>query len=137
MPIEQQPPVVLAMLLADTVLLDAATGKNTIQGTYHSLAAPAFPLTRSIVVYAALTEGYGETLVRLRLVDVDEDRPPLLELEAIVEFADPFVVRELVFAEAKVVFPEPGEYRLQLFGAGEPLLERRLYLLNEDNPDQS
>jgi hypothetical protein len=32
MPIEQQPPVVLAMLLADTVLLDAATGKNTIQG---------------------------------------------------------------------------------------------------------
>jgi hypothetical protein len=37
MPLEQQPPLVLAMLLADTVLLDVATGKNIIQGTYQAL----------------------------------------------------------------------------------------------------
>jgi hypothetical protein len=47
-------------------------------------------------------------------------------LETVVSFADPLVVLEVVFTQARVVFPEPGEYRLQLFAAGEPLLERRL-----------
>jgi hypothetical protein len=46
MPVEQQLPVVLAMILADTVLLDVATGKNTIQGTYRVLEAPS-SLTRT------------------------------------------------------------------------------------------
>ncbi len=138
MPIEQQPPLVLAMVLADTVVQDLPTGKNTIQGTYRSLDAAEFPYVHpSIVVYLALTEGYGETEVRLRLIDAAESRPPLFELESAVKFADPLVEVEVVFAQGKVVFPEPGEYRLQLFGAGEPLLERRLKVSLEPNPDES
>jgi len=92
MPLEQQPPIVLAMILADTVLLDVATGKNVIHGTYQALEAATFPFTHpSIVVYVVL----------------------------------------------KVVFPEPGEYRLQLFVAGEPLLERRLQVGPEADPNPS
>jgi hypothetical protein len=138
MPLEQQPPLVLAMILADTVLLDVATGKNVIYGTYQALEAAAFPFTHpSIVVYVALTEGYGETIVRLRLTDVDELRPPIFQLETMVNFSDPFLVLEIVFRESKVVFPTPGEYRLQLFGADEPLLERRLQVGSEAEPDPS
>jgi hypothetical protein len=133
MPVEQPPPLVLAMVLADTVLLDVATGKNTIQGTHQALRAAAFPFTQpSIVVYVALTEGRGDTTVQLRLVDVDELHAPLFELQTVVHFADPFQVREIVFTHPRVVFPEPGEYRLQLFGAGEPLLERRLQLVQDE-----
>jgi len=138
MPVKQQPPLVLAMVLADTVVQDLPTGKNTIQGTYLSLDAAEFPYThRSIVVYVALTEGYGETELRLRLIDADELRPPLFELEATVEFSDPLTEVEVVFAHPKVVFPEPGEYRLQLFGAGEPLREWRLDIQLESNFDES
>jgi hypothetical protein len=138
MPLEQQPPIVLGMILADTILLDVATGKNVIQGTYQALEAATFPFTHpSIVVYVVLTEGYGETSVRLRLTDVDESRPPIFELETVVTFSDPFVVLEVVFRETRVVFPEPGEYRLQLFGAGEPLLERRVQVGPEQDPDPS
>ena len=138
MSLEQQPPLVLAMILADTVLLDVSSGKNIIQGTYQALEATTFPFTHPcIVVYVALTEGYGETPIRLRLTDVDEMRPAILELETVVNFSDPFIVLEIVFRETKVVFPEPGEYRLQLFGAGEPLLERRLQVGAEAEPDVS
>ena len=99
MPVEQ-PPVVLAMILADTVLADMATGKHTIQGTYHSLSTSAFPLTlRWFVVYVALTDGHGETVMQLGLVDVDEAHPPLFELEAQVDFADPLAVVELAFTQ--------------------------------------
>jgi hypothetical protein len=134
--VNEQPPLVLAMVLADTVVQDLVTGKNTIQGTYHSLGAPAFPFTHpSIVVYVVLTDGYGETSMQLRLVDVDESHPPLFELETTVNFEDPFATLEVVFAQPKVVFPQPGEFRLQLFGAGEPLLERRLYVMLDEGPD--
>src|SRR5262249_215710 len=138
MPVEQQPPLVLAMVLADTVVQDLPTGKNTIQGTYRALDAADFPYVHpSMVVYVALTEGYGPTEVRLRLSDAHEPRPPLFEQEATVEFPDPLAEVEVVFAHRNIVFPEPGEYRLQLFGAGEPLRERRLDIHLESNLDES
>lgn len=133
MPVEQQPPQVLAMLLADTVLTDWATGKNTVQGIYQHLRAAAFPFTHpALTVYVMLAEGRGKTEVRLRLIDVDEEQAPLVELKAAVDFPNPFVAREIIFSQPKVVFPVPGEYRLQLFGAGELLLDRRL----EVNPEE-
>ncbi len=137
MPVDQ-PPVVLAMILADTVLTDAATGQHTIQGTYHLLAVPGFPFTRPcLVVYVALTGGHGETVMRLRRTDVDDEGPPLLELESQVDLSDPLAVVELVFTQPRVVFPEPGEYRLQLFGAGKPLLERRLWIVADGDVEPS
>ena len=60
MPAEPRPPIVLAMVLADTVLVDVTTGKNTIQETYQSLLAPAFPYTQAAIVgQVVLTEGVG------------------------------------------------------------------------------
>jgi hypothetical protein len=132
MPAEPQPPIVLAMVLADTVLVDVTTGKNTIQGTYQTLLAPAFPYTHAaIVVYVVLTEGHGTMTVRLRLVDRDEARPSIFELHSDVSFPDPLTDVEIVFAQPRVVFPEPGDYRLQLFAGDAPLLERRLEISSE------
>ena len=59
------------------------------------------------------------------LIDVDEERPPQFEGELIAEFQDPREVVELDYHFSGVVFAAPGEYRLQLFAAGEFLLERR------------
>ncbi len=134
MAVEQQPPDVLAMILADAVHRDLATGKNYIQGTFHGVAVASFPWTLvSMVVYVVLTEGYGETPIRVRLVDAEESRPPILETETRVNFPDPLTVMEVVFPWFNVVFLEPGEYSVQLFGAGEFLREHRLeVLLSED-----
>jgi hypothetical protein len=130
MAVEQQPPDVLAMVLADGVLRDAATGKHFIQGTYAAIFAPEFPWRHAaIVVYVAITNGHGKTPVKMRLVDVDETRDPVFEEETIIEFPDPLVVAELVFVRHGPEFPSPGEYRLQLFGAGEPIKERRIQVM--------
>ncbi len=138
MPVEQQPPEILAMVIADTVVIDVTTDKKTIQGIFHSLTAESFPWVQpSIVVYAVFTEGYGATSLKLRLVDVDELRPPLFELETVVNFADPLDVLEVVFSQKNIVFPAPGEYRFQLFGAGQPLRERRLQVLAMRGLNQS
>ena len=120
--------------MADAVHRDLATGKNYIQGTFHELATRSFPLTvATMVVYVVLTEGYGNTSVRVRLIDAEESRPPIFESETVVGFPDPLSMMEIVFPMFEVVFPEEGEYSVQLFGAGEFLREHRLeVLLSED-----
>jgi uncharacterized protein DUF6941 len=129
-PVQQQPPDVLAMVLADTVLQEPATGKFFIQGTYSVIMATDFPWPHpNLTVYFAITNGHGKTPIKVRLVDVDEDREPIFQMDAVLDFADPLVVVESVFTARGVQFPEPGEYRLQFFGAGEPLRERRIQVI--------
>jgi hypothetical protein len=129
-PVEQQPPDVLAMVLADTVLHEVASGKFYINGTYSVIFANDFPVVYPlIVVYLAITNGHGPTPIKVRLVDVDESREPIFETEGVIEFSDPLQVLETVFAARGVRFPEPGEYRLQVFGAGQFLRERRLQVI--------
>ncbi len=130
MAVEQQWPDVLAMILADMVYRDRASGKFFVLGTYSTIAARVFPCNHpSIMVYLSLTDGRGETPLNLRLVDVDESRPPVFETESVVNFVDPTDVIEMVLVEHDVLLPQPGEYRLQLSGAGQFLRERRLWVL--------
>jgi hypothetical protein len=133
--VEQQPPDVLAMLLADAVLRDAITGKFFIQGTYSVILAQALPHKHPLIaVYFAITNGHGKTPIKMRLVDVDEVRAPVFERETAIDFPDPLAVVEGVFGIAGPIFPESGEYRLQIFGAGSLMRERRLQVIPPPTP---
>jgi hypothetical protein len=89
-PVEQPPPEVSALVIADYRHRDDSTGKVFILGTRASLGAAAFPFhCPSLSVYASLIDGRGETPLRLRLIDVDEAREPVLEFETTVNFLDP------------------------------------------------
>ena len=123
------------MVLADTVLRVLAMAKLVIKGTFSVIQATDFPWKQpAIVVYTAITNGHGKTSLRLRLIDVDETSEPIVDSETVVEFADPIVVVEPIFVLTNVVFPEPGEYRVQLYGAGQFLRERRLQVGPPPNP---
>jgi uncharacterized protein DUF6941 len=125
-----QPPDVLALVIADSVLVEAGSQKCYIQGTYSTIMAAAFPImSPRIFVYVAITNGHGKTPMILRIVDVDETHAPLVVSELSIDFPDPLTVVEGVFILQGVTFPRAGEYRLQLFGAGQPLRERRLQVV--------
>jgi hypothetical protein len=91
-PVERQPPDVLAMILADLVLKDIVTGKSIIHGVYSHIFANDLPVTYPlIVVYAAITNGHGETELELRIADADEELEPLFSRKGKANFADPLV----------------------------------------------
>ena len=128
--VEQQPPSVLAMIIADLVHRDPATGKFSILGTYSAIGSATFPCTHPyMVVYLAMTDGRGQTPMKMRLIDAEEAREPVFESETTLDFSAPTQVIEVTFFEPTIVFPEPGEYSLQLFGAGEFLGERRVLVV--------
>jgi hypothetical protein len=123
-------PELLALLTADDVLREPRTGKHTIFGTYNHFYAPSFPWTQPVfVVFVAFTDSQGRVPLALRLIDKEELRPPVLQTEIELWFANPIKVVELPFYGTNLVFPEPGEYRLQVFAAGQLLGEKRLVVL--------
>lgn len=135
MPVEQQPPEVLALVIADYVHRDDSTGKFFILGTRASIGAAAFPFNcPSLAVYVSMIDGRGETPMRLRLIDVDEARDPVLEFDTTLNFLDPTEEVEVVFRLVDLSFPEPGDYRLQLYGASHFLRERRFLIVPLENP---
>jgi hypothetical protein len=128
-------PEVLALVVADYVHRDVGTSKFFILGTRASIGAATFPFKcPNLAVYASMIDGHGETLLRLRLMDVDEAREPVLEFETTVNFLDPTEEVEIAFLLVDLVFPDPGDYRLQLYGAGQFLRERRFVVIPLENP---
>ncbi|MGA2034762.1 MAG: hypothetical protein ABSG68_21140 [Thermoguttaceae bacterium] len=62
----------------------------------------------------------------MRIIDADENREPIVESEVEVEFADPRMIAEICLNMQGLTFPEPGEYRCQVFAGNEFLMERRM-----------
>ena len=123
-------PMVLAMILCDAIYQDPATKKCTLLGTFSTINARQFPAThRQLSVHVAMTDGHGKTAIRLTLVGPDESAPALFSRDGVIEFGDPRMVAELNFIITNIVFAHPGEYRLQILGNDELLMERRLYVV--------
>ena len=124
------PPYALALVVCDMIWRDPGTGKMTILGCFSTIGAIKFPATHpAMSVYAAATDGRGTVPIVLRLVDVDEEREPVFELMTDAVFPDPRAVIEMAFITSNIVFPEPGEYRLQLLAGADPMMERRIVAL--------
>ena len=120
-------PYCLAMLACDGIHIDPSTGKRTLLGCFAELEVAEFPAAHTFLcVYVVLSEGRGLVPVTLRLVDVDEDRPPAFELQSEARFADPKEVVEMDLFADDFVLPKPGEYRLQLLVGMHPVMERRI-----------
>lgn len=121
-----QAPYCLAMVICDGIHRDPGTGKFTLLGTFSVIAANAFPAEHPIIaLYVALTDGRGQTPLKVELV-ATEDEAILLTVEGDTIFTDPRAVSETVLVVRKIVFPRPGEYRFRLYGGDEFLMERRL-----------
>ena len=133
----QLPPICLALIICDAIWTDRSTGKRTILGTFSNIFSRSFPAQHPVLsVHCSLTDGHGETDILLKLVDVDEIDPPLLEQESKISFGDPRMICEMDAFFSGLTFPHPGEYRLQIFGAGTLLMERRILAVQLSHEEQ-
>ncbi len=127
-------PMVLAVILCDSIYQDPATKKCTLLGTFSTITVRQFPAThRQLAIHVALSNGHGTTRIRLVLTGPGEEAKPLFSKEGTIEFRDPRMVAELNFGITNLQFEEPGEHRIQVFGNDELLMERRLYVFDVKN----
>ena len=123
-------PDVLSMIVCDQIITDRMTGKQSLIGMFSRIHTRGFPASHpQICVYVTLTEGYGETEFELRIVDANDERPPIVEGKGKVRFQNPRAIANLALQFHGLTFPASGEYRVQLYSAGELLREARLELV--------
>jgi hypothetical protein len=130
-------PDVLSLIVCDQIITDRVTGKQSLIGMFSTIHAFGFPASHpQLCVHLQLTDGHGKTPVTIRIVDSDEVRPPLVEGTGMVEFTNPRAIASLALQFHGLVFPEAGEYRVQILSHGELLREARLMLVRAKRPPQ-
>ncbi|MCO6436403.1 MAG: hypothetical protein J5J06_04880 [Phycisphaerae bacterium] len=132
---DRPPPDVLSLIVCDQIITDRLTGKHSLIGMFSNIHAWRFPAAHpALCVFATLTEGYGKTELTIRIVDSNESRPAIVEGRGAVDFRDPRAIANLVLQFHGLTFPEPGEYRVQLFSQAALLREARLNLVKVPPP---
>ncbi len=112
-------PSLTAMLVCDTTIRDAETGKVSLIGIFERIWAGAFPATHgSLAVYAKIADAEGEYAFRLELVHLGTlqvagqvETPPM-------RIANRLESQELIFRVDNLVLPAPGRYEFRLLANG-------------------
>ncbi|MCG3137946.1 MAG: hypothetical protein HJJLKODD_01801 [Phycisphaerae bacterium] len=122
-------PDVLSLIICDQIIVDRLSGKTSLIGMFSNIGAARFPVRHpQLCVFAALTDGRGVVPLEIMIVDANDARSPIAHGRAEVEFQDPRQVACLNLHFSGLVFPEPGQYRVQLYCQSELLREARLQL---------
>ena len=130
-------PDVLSLIVCDQIITDRVTGKVSLIGMFSAIHSPRFPVTHpQTCVYVALTDGHGKTPITVRIVDANEARKPLVNGNGMVEFKDPRMIANLALQFHGLTFPEPGQYRVQIWSRSSLLREARLHLFEAKRPPQ-
>jgi hypothetical protein len=115
------------MIICDAIWVDPSTGKSTLLGLFDEIGAETFPsLHPLLAVHICMTDAHGKVPIKLVLVDTNEEREPLFQVENEIDFPDRRAIISMNAHMQGIAFPAAGEYRLQLFGYGQFMLERRL-----------
>ena len=132
------PPQPLAMVVCDSIHHDPGSDKASILGCFSVIGSREFPAIHPVMcLYVSITDGRGRVDVRVQLIDVDETREPVWEESRTVDFTDPRMVIEISYVVPCAEFPEPGEYRFQMFANDDFLMERRILVVAVDGDSEN
>lgn len=128
-------PDVLSLIVCDQIITDRVTGKQSLIGMFSTIHAARFPATQpQLCVYVSMTDGRSKTPVTISIVDSESSRPPIVKGDGVVDFKNPRAIANLALQFYGLRFPEPGEYRVQLYSNGTLLREARLMLAQARRP---
>lgn len=128
-------PILLSAIICNRVIFDKVSGMPSIIDIVQTINAPKYPSRYGqLVFFCELTDGHGRNNAKIRLVDVDKDERVIFEQDGEVVFQDAKQVVTLIMNLRGIVFPEPGEYRFQIFTNGTLLGERRIVCRKIDIP---
>lgn len=109
-------PSLLAILMCDQVIIDAATSKKTLVGLFDHIGASQFPAMQPVGFYARLTDLEGEYTFVIRVVNLTDGEKRVGELRTPpIKQPDRLAFLELALNLPPVPFPQPGQYEFQLY----------------------
>ncbi|MEK7710548.1 MAG: hypothetical protein AAB341_01515 [Planctomycetota bacterium] len=123
-----QNPIVRAMLLAERVYTDVATGQHVIAGTFNEYTADTFPteFAHRASVFMSVTEFDGKMPITLRFVDLQTNEVLHEAAPLVVESADRLLGCEMTWELPPFDIPHPGLYVFEAYVEEESIGSVRL-----------
>ena len=116
-------PMVLSLIMCDTVITDAQSGKKTLVGLFNSIGAVRYPhLLPRFFIFASITNGNGTVEFKIRLKAGNGD--VVFDLPGKVPFNTPLDAPEIVFDIQNLVIKSTGTYELQVIYNDIPIASR-------------
>ncbi|MFZ5801094.1 MAG: DUF6941 family protein [Candidatus Omnitrophota bacterium] len=126
-------PIVLSMIICDTVLDDRATNKKTLVGLFSNIWASSCPCVHPrLNVFITLTDGRGSYQGSLKCVNEDTNTE-ILRLEGPIIFQSGEHIIELNFELVNVRFPAFGSYHFEFWCDGDILITRRFAVTQQES----
>lgn len=109
-------PTVLSILVCDSIIIEAGTGKKSFIGVFDVLNARALPVVHSVGFFARLTDLEGKYRFTVKVVHLDvAGEKPVAGLDTQEqEMLDPLAMMDLALT-LPIKFPALGRYEFQLF----------------------
>ncbi len=126
-------PIVLSIITCGRIIFDKMTGLGSVIDIVQNINAPHYPIRQNISFFCEMTNGHGQCMIKVKVVKTDEDKV-MFEQERPVEFKDVKQIVSFALNIQGAPFPEPGEYRFQLFGDSKFLGERRIVCRKVEMP---
>ena len=125
-------PKINAMLICDSVIIEAGTNKKSLIGIFENINAFKFPcMHHFLAVYVKLTETKGSYRFRLELVNLKRD--VIIGKEEIpqpINIDNPLDTHELIFNLSGLKFESPGKYEFRIF-ANDEVFGQKTFLVRE------
>jgi hypothetical protein len=130
---------VLAILLADQVIVDVETMKKTVVGIFDTVRASQLPMLQPIGFYARLTDMEGPYKFTIRVVHLGEAEGDTETLIGAVETHEIRAGHRLATVELPlnlppVPFHKAGRYEFQLFSNEDYIGRATLDIVRQPNP---
>lgn len=126
-------PVCRALLLADSILVEADSHKKSLIGVYTRVAARRLPFRRVIHAYAQLADAHGEYVFDVAVVNLQSEHIVSRGEIGPVAADDPLLPVELV-VHLPCRFFDYGNYELRLMHEGRVFASRVLTVAEPVSP---
>lgn len=130
-------PILEALVLADHIYSDQASGKRVIAGTFNVIWAKAFPAKHNVITFAyiALTEIHGTVNIKLVHRDLSNDEALMASHEIPVRSPSPLETMNLSIEIPPFRLPHEGTYAFEVYADGELLGSKRIQAKKLEEPE--
>jgi hypothetical protein len=129
-------PVLLAMLVCDTTIRDIQSKKISLIGCFSSAFAKEIPfMYNQFSLFVCITEVIGTVPITIQIKNLLNDEILVKDISIKIESIDSTNPIEFVIALNNVVFPNFGQYAIELFGCGELLGSVKISISKMPNKD--
>ncbi|MCF6312286.1 MAG: hypothetical protein L3J39_07520 [Verrucomicrobiales bacterium] len=118
-------PIGIALILCDSIITDAKTGKNSLIGLFNNINCNSLPsLHARFCIFAQLTNGRGKQSIDIRCQSLQAEEV-VFQTGGEIEFVNPNQVIEIQFELLNLTFPHAGMYTVELEADGMLVIESR------------